>query len=780
MEFDPESGMYVHTDPATGELIYVPAGEPDFDDSLLGVPQPAESPQEDIGTMPPMHTRASSDELLQQSHNLLQNAQSPLGLAPTEAPGQTPPEQLAGQQPPYVPPPVAPELAGAPGALPPDDAALLEQSFAQQQGLAAPEQELLDPYGPPTIDAPGAPGAVIDAYDALTPAEKFIVDETEAKQREQDDVAAALEERNIEHAKERERISAEMEQLSEIKPWADRVGTGKRIAAVIGGALGGFLAVTTGSGRNMFMESLERTIESDMQIQEKNLEKRFAELKYQGETNMLTIEDNYQLAAKKATLRGAAWWAAKKELDIQAQNATTVQQARDAAMKSAELEAKINKEMALAQKANSERLKIEKETELMRAKGGGGGSGGGNKLTQSGDYTVDKDGVLDATDTAYLWNPTDKEGYDATPESREEYVAYGKRSGDKGPVQMPELRVKVYDRKRKKHYWTNQALMSTADAKIASEAYVGAQNVSDAAQLAVSRIKNLEEVEGGSVLNKTVHKLTAAGSDARAAVEQAMDALTLIAKSEGVYNMGSALTKEEKDPLYNAVFGRNKDKVFSDMKLGSIIKSLQRWERDMHRIGKAKIAHKFGVKRDAVKFDFQTTSVAEEDTYDDAAKVVSKAHTSDEFFGKIDEFLVPVVTDAPTNLENDAVIESRMEQLEAYLEDQLKAAQAGYRAKGASGLQEETGGVANPIDEYINNIDRILRDSSESGIRTGPAGDEKAGWQILPDETAMLRRFRDSAADYVSQKETDKRKAKAKKNIREQSRSTQEAYSPKL
>ncbi len=249
--------MFVH--PTTGELLNPNTGYPVGEDPSVfpGGKSPFLSPeQQQPLPQSPVDPRAELSDA-----DVLQQAAVSAGHI----------------QPPSLPPPVAQELQGAPGGLQGSDVA----------GRLSPET--LPPAGA-VVEAPGQEYNPADTQEEIVAARQQVANEANdlrnkaaenravAKVGQERDLANMVGERIDKRAADRKKHMDALDKTGELKNPFANVSTPLKIGAVVAGAIGGFLSVSTGSGKNQFLDTLQGVIDRDLAMQKANIDREIDKL----------------------------------------------------------------------------------------------------------------------------------------------------------------------------------------------------------------------------------------------------------------------------------------------------------------------------------------------------------------------------------------------------------------------------------------------------------------------------------------------------------------------
>lgn len=151
------------------------------------------------------------------------------------------------------PPPTAPDLSGYENDI--AAAGKLRQQYGEQQAGFAEKQGDL----------------AVQAEEAMRPFREATVKSVEDEQK----VLAALDETVNEYVQsERDRIMQRVAAVPRVDPgkiWSSQPAW-QNALGLLSAVTGGMLAVTTGSGKNMGLEAIERAIDRDVQAQQANIE----------------------------------------------------------------------------------------------------------------------------------------------------------------------------------------------------------------------------------------------------------------------------------------------------------------------------------------------------------------------------------------------------------------------------------------------------------------------------------------------------------------------------
>ena len=216
-------------------------------------------------------------------------------------------------------------------------------------------------------------------YENMSPGAKLQIAKFDEQKRMNEEQQAALEEHAARTAEREARLQSEIDQIQQYKPWHDRVGTGNRVGAIIGAALSGFLGGDE-AGQS-WMNTLQKTIDRDLQMQQLEIGKRMKDLQAQYASEGRVLDAQLQTDLAMSKLYSAAYQdvytQAVGEMD-KAQTAQARRQAEQMALK-AKQEAEKNRLEAAHKQAQIDKLNA--ETAKLQGRGGAGAGAGATQET---------------------------------------------------------------------------------------------------------------------------------------------------------------------------------------------------------------------------------------------------------------------------------------------------------------------------------------------------------------------------------------------------------------
>ncbi len=564
--------MYI--DPVTGQLLNPQTGLPVNPDMGPG-PLTDEAPPQPLQSAGP----------LPQALPVLGGTVAP--SPPSEAPGAS----LQGGSP-ALPPAVAPELTGFQGrgglvpggSIPAPPEQVPQQEVGPEPGIiATPTSTGTTAVGSERLHQSGQTGVAaseLEGAAGVSQAQSF---------------ANANIERFKRHEAETAELKAKFDQLPQLENPFANASTPVKLASIIGGAIGGFLSVSTGSGKNSFVETMQGVIDRDIAMQQANISREFDKLLKREDTLERQLELGFQKdlaigAVDVATLTGAAKILREKAAGLEqtAQGQFLLAQAQRL-----DEEARLKYALSMA--------KIDKRP----------GPGSGAPRPVPGDTENLSPSLI--WDTArYRWvDPNDPKDFDLY-----ESVASGTKTNQLVRLEGIEIVAKdIFGRERR----GAQASLSTKNAEDITQKSEFAAQARDKTQNLIYTLEALQKSDP-SILELPLSKITNLPSSKRSQVMQLMADLELFVKGPQGDNLGAALSEHELKLLKDKLYGGKTDGNLSDFRLGDIIRNVENFQTDTERTLRRKVAGKLGLKPDQVHFTFTGENVTGDRSGRDAAE----------------------------------------------------------------------------------------------------------------------------------------------------------------
>jgi hypothetical protein len=396
---------------------------------------------------------------------------------------------------------------------------------------------------------------------------------------------AARKQYNAEKQADAERMKQEIEEVSELVPFSDKLNTLGKIGAIIAGALGGYLAVSTGSGRNMFNEELDKVIDRDLAIQKEKIRRRVAEITNAHKARGEYLDGKLLTDLGDAKLYAGAYRRVAKEWEAVGAKARTQEQAAIAKEQSAIRNAQAAKYAADALKAR-------------------GKLHAGRAETAAPEVPVAEAGGRHFIVGANTWVDVN------TPAGHEAVMQLKKRHGSAYPVTMSGIKFRARDARTGELIEGSQAYVLNSDQhKKVAQGIEFSQDMRGSIQRGLIDVEELIEDNQG-VGDVVLERAAGVTNKQRAKVKQSLMTNILTYKGPGGANLGAALTEPEMDAIFVEVFGVEKSKFdayLGNHNLDEISMALERFQEKVDARQRRKIAIALGIPPESVALDYKRT-----------------------------------------------------------------------------------------------------------------------------------------------------------------------------